>query len=135
MQNNITEIVEYIDDILSEFGLDFDMSEDQEGTYLYNIIGDFNIDATIEVVSSEEITIYYNIRYNGKSIYTSRWSPHDNFTREENEDNLYSFISEFNDKLASLKTAIGNITSKIDDIRNICNDNGLIYNDLITIKM
>ncbi len=135
MKYNITEITEYIENILSEFGLDFDISEEQEGFSLFDIHSDFNIDTTIQVVVSEEITVCYNINYNGKSTYTSRWSSHDNLTKEENKDNLYDFVSEFNDKLALLNIIIDDIINSIDYIKNTCNNNGIDYNDYIEDKM
>lgn len=142
MQNNITEIVEYIDDILSEFGLDFDMSEDQEGTYLYDIDNDFNVTATIEVVDGEgdnqEIVLYFSITFNGrygKTFFESRTYVDDDFSKKEYEENIYYSIQEFTDEIARLTDVTDDITSKIDEIKNICNENDLDYNDFITVKI
>ncbi len=135
MQNNITNVVEHINDTLYEFGLDFDISEDQEDTHVYEIYSDFNIDAVIKVIADENITIHYYIKYNGETKYSSKWSLSNDFTAQENEDGIKEIILEFNDNLALFNTIINDIVLKIDDIKNICNENGLNYEDFIEDKV
>ena len=135
MQNNITEVVEYIKNILSEFSLDFDISEDQEDTHVYEIYSDFNIDAVIKVVADEDTTIHYYIRYNGETKYSSKWSLNNDFTAEENEAGIKEIILEFNANLALLNTVIEDIMLKINDIKNICNENELNYENFIEDKV
>ena len=132
---NITNVLEHINDTLYEFGLEFDTSEEQEGTHVYEIYSDFNIDAVIKVIADENITIHYYIKYNGETKYSSKWSLSNDFTAQENEDGIKEIILEFNDNLALFNTIINDIVLKIDDIKNICNENGLNYEDFIEDKV
>lgn len=142
---NITNVLEHINDTLYEFGLEFDTSEEQEGTHVFEIYSgfnhvfeihsNFNIDAVIEVVVDKNITIHYYIRYNDETKYSSKWSLSNDFTAQENEDGIKEIILEFNDNLAYLNTVIDDIMLKIHDIINICNGNGLNYEDFIKDKI
>lgn len=142
MQNNITEIVDYINAILSEFGLDFYIIKDQEDSCLFDIDTDTNIDANIQVIDNvgdnQEIVLYFSITFNsryGKTFFESRTYVDDNFSKKEYEENIRYSIQEFTDELSQLSDITDDIASKIDDIKNICNENGLDYEDFIKDKM
>lgn len=138
MKNNITEITEHIENILSEFGLDFDISEDQEGSYLFDINTDTNVDANIQVIDNvgdnQEIVLYFDISVNGRktrTFFESSTYIDDSFSKKEYEENIEYSIQEFKDEIVQLTDIINEIKSKINDIENICHNNGLKYKDFI----
>lgn len=140
MKYNITEIVDYINVILSEFELEFYISKDQEDAYLFDIDTDTNVDANIQVRGNvgdnQEIVLYFDISVNGRNpetFFESRTYIDDSFSKKEYKENIEYYIQEFKDEIVRLTDIIDEIKSKINDIKNICSDNELKYEDFIEL--
>ena len=140
MKYNITKIVDYINVILSELELEFYISKDQEDAYLFDIDTDTNVDANIQVRGNvgdnQEIVLYFDISVNdrkSKTFFDSRTYIDDSFSKKEYKENIEYYIQEFKDEIVQLTDIIDEIKSKIDDIKNICQNDGLKYENFIDL--
>lgn len=140
MKYNVTAIVDYVHAILSELEFDFYTSKDQEDTYLFDINTDTNVDANIQVIDNvgdnQEIVLYFDISVNGRKTVTffeSSTYIDGSFSKKEYEENIEYCIQEFKDEIVQLTDIIDEIKSKINDIENICHNNGLKYKDFIDL--
>jgi hypothetical protein len=140
MKYNITAIVDYVHAILSELEFNFYISKDQEGSYLFDINTDTNVDANIQVIDNvgdnQEIVLYFDISVNGRktrTFFESSTYIDDSFSKKEYEENIEYSIQEFKDEIIQLTNIINEIKSKINDIENICHNNGLKYKDFIDL--
>jgi len=138
MELNKHNIQEIIENYLKEKRLRFDMETDDSGCLYYKIfVGSMEVTIFAEIYLNETkdedwgIQFHTPVNNNGLSIYQNdinSWGD-----TIPTKDDLEEEIGCLLDKAKILNSAISKIENKIQQIRDICDENKLEFDDFIDV--
>ena len=126
-KNNIQSVIEKI---LKEYKVSWQIDISGEDNVLYELNISSNIDSfiQIELVDDVNISLYASSK-NSKRIFLYE----EDFESNDVSINLEDQIENLIENVKNINKVFSKIYKKIEDIKNICEENGLDYEDFIEV--